>query len=173
MNVVTLLHAIGEEMTAMVTAAVGRPFLGASAGKIGRAYRRRLGARRRHTTINHKVEEEVVEERKTQRRMRRPSDALRRFPTHKALVAGRLRDVGDGASAGLGGAVLSGQRRRCIHGVQAAAFLAAPSNAWAVGCGVGGSTSAELWWGLCRGGGRWQRSMGRRWRVSYVGALAA
>jgi hypothetical protein len=35
MNVVTLLHAIGEEMTAMVTAADGRPFLGASAGKIG------------------------------------------------------------------------------------------------------------------------------------------
>jgi hypothetical protein len=65
-NLVTLLHAIGEDMTAMVMAADGRPFLGASAGKIGRAYLRRLGVRRRHTTINYKEEEEVEEERKTQ-----------------------------------------------------------------------------------------------------------
>ena len=65
-NLVTLLHAIGEDMTATVTAADDRPFLGASAGKIGWAYRRRLGARQCHTTINHKEEEEVEEERKTQ-----------------------------------------------------------------------------------------------------------
>jgi hypothetical protein len=61
-----LLHGIGEEMIATVTAADGRPFLGASAGKIRRAYRQRLGAHRRHTTINHKEEKEVVEERKMQ-----------------------------------------------------------------------------------------------------------
>ncbi len=31
-------HAIGKVMTATATAADGRPFLGATAGKIGRAY---------------------------------------------------------------------------------------------------------------------------------------
>jgi hypothetical protein len=36
-------HAIGKEKTATATAADGRPFLGATAGKIGRAYCRRLG----------------------------------------------------------------------------------------------------------------------------------
>ncbi len=62
---------------------------------------------------------------------------------------------------GYGAAALSGQRQ-CICGAQAAAHiiirgaLAAPTNAWAVGGGVGGSTLAELWWGHCWGGGLWQ-----------------
>ena len=57
-NVVALLHAVGKEMidktttattTTTTVAASSMPFLGATAGKIGRAYRRRLqGDLRRH-----------------------------------------------------------------------------------------------------------------------------
>jgi hypothetical protein len=73
---------------------------------------------------------------------------------------------------GYGAAVLSGQSsasvgRRQQHIIIGGA-LAAPSNARAIGGGVGGSTLAELWWGRCQGGG--SASVERQWRVSYVGA---
>ena len=73
--------------------------------------------------------------------------------------------AGDGASEGHGGAALLGlsggasvgrRRRRIVVG----GASVAPSDARGVGSGVGGSTSAGLWWGRCRGGGRWQRNPG-------------
>ncbi len=79
-----------------------------------------------------------------------------------------VRSVGGGASAGcrrwrLGGSMglqryrgssgsaSVGRRRQFII---IGGAMVAPSNARAVGGGVGGSTLAELWWGHCRGGGR-------------------
>jgi len=48
-NVITLLNMIGEEMVDMAPAADGSvPPLGATVGKIGRAYKRRLGDLRKH-----------------------------------------------------------------------------------------------------------------------------
>ena len=69
----------------------------------------------------------------------------------------RLRDVGDGASAGLWGCSVG------IRGAQAAAHRRWKGIGGAfphAGGGVGGSTSAELWWGRCRGDGRWQHIRG-------------
>jgi hypothetical protein len=57
-------HAIGEEMTATAMAADGRPFLGAKAGWIGRAYCQRLGAHlRRHAlALGHGLAESLLGE---------------------------------------------------------------------------------------------------------------
>jgi hypothetical protein len=66
-------------------------------------------------------------------------DALQSFPTHEALVVGRLRVVGDGAfggARGYGSAALSGQRRWCILGRRRQRIIVggapvAPSDVWA------------------------------------------
>jgi hypothetical protein len=91
-----------------------------------------------------------VEERKTQRRMRRPLDALRRFPTHKASVTGRLRDVGDGALAGLWGCSVVG-----------AATVLHP---WGAGGSVLGGAFQRV--------GRWLRRWRQHLSRTMVGALS-
>ena len=106
-------------------------------------------------------------------------DALRRFQTREASVAGRLRDVSDGALAGLWGCsvvgavavvhpwgthgsvlLLEGRRRRLLMGGPLAAALAS-AHQRNYGGGVVGAA----------GGG--SASVGWRWCGSYVGALTA
>jgi len=101
-------------------------------------------------------------------------DALQCFPVREALVAGRLQDVSDGASAGLWGCSIAGAaaavhqwgaggsasslegrwRRLPMRGLLTAALAAAHQRNY--GRGIVGAA----------GGG--SASVGQRWRVSYV-----
>ena len=54
---------------------------------------------------------------------------------------------------GSGGASLGYRQQRIVIG----GASAVPSDARANGGGIGGSMSAELWWGHCPGSRRWQR----------------
>jgi len=81
----------------------------------------------------------------------------------KASVAGICGMLAMALWWGNGGAALLGQQRWCIHGAQAAAHCCWKGIGGAfrrADGGVGGSTSGELWWGLCRASGRWQHIRG-------------